>query len=389
MSGRERVGLAFRHKEPDRTPWFEKLIKSPVTDWILGRTCLASNFEARMALLERGEWEELAEREAQDIADLVTFLEMDMVRLYTNVPKDDERPVRIGEGVWRQGEELVRLKPEWGALMREPVEPDLRSPEELERDHIAEIEAEYEPPEPFTDDRLFVFHRVREILRGRGIEPAIMVSVYTSGAATLPDYMWPWFHERPELMHRSYGKNARRGLDLISRWVKMDVDLIALGGDFACDHGPMISPAHYREFLMPGLRRQSDAVFEAGCFSSNASDGDLWPLLDEFLLGVNVDGYEEIDFAAGMDLARLKKRCGAGICFIGNIDCRHLLTSATPGEVQKATVECLEAGWGDGGHILMSSNCIHQGVRPQNFRAMVNAYRSYFGLDALSWPRSP
>ena len=36
--------------------------------------------------------------------------------------------------------------------------------------------------------------------------------------------------------------------------------------------------------------------------------------------------------------------------------------------------------WGDRGHILMSSNCIHEDVKPENFFAYVQAYRDYFGL---------
>ena len=94
-----------------------------------------------------------------------------------------------------------------------------------------------------------------------------------------------------------------------------------------------------------------------------------------------MDGFEEIDIAAGMDMRRLKAEYGDRICFIGNMDIRHLLTSGTPEQVREATVRCLEDGRGSGGHILMSSNCIHESVRTELLLAYVSAYREYFGLD--------
>jgi len=36
-----------------------------------------------------------------------------------------------------------------------------------------------------------------------------------------------------------------------------------------------------------------------------------------------------------------------------------------------------------GGHVLMCSNCIHEDVRAENFRAYMHAYRDRFGLSDL------
>ena len=66
---------------------------------------------------------------------------------------------------------------------------------------------------------------------------------------------------------------------------------------------------------MPQIRRQADALHELGVFVNNTSDGDLWPIIDDFLIGTHVDGYGEIDKAAGMDLKRLKQRYGDSIVF--------------------------------------------------------------------------
>jgi uroporphyrinogen decarboxylase len=115
----------------------------------------------------------------------------------------------------------------------------------------------------------------------------------------------------------------------------------------------------------------------------NASDGDLWPVLEDFLAGCGVDGYLEIDMGAGMDLHRLKERWGGRTTFLGNMDCGRILSFSSPEEVRSVTLDILEAGWGGGGHIFTASNAITASVPLQNYRAMVNAYRERFGLTRL------
>ena len=64
----------------------------------------------------------------------------------------------------------------------------------------------------------------------------------------------------------------------------------------------------------------------------------------------------------------------------GNLDCGTVLSFAAPDEVCHHTICCLEAGQGQGGHILCASNAITASVPMENYLALVNAYRDYFGL---------
>lgn len=119
----------------------------------------------------------------------------------------------------------------------------------------------------------------------------------------------------------------------------------------------------------------------------NASDGNLWSVIEDFLTGCEVDGYLEIDSAAGMDLRRLKAAYGQRITFYGSLDCGNLLSFASPAEVCRHTLDCLDAGKGNGGHILCASNAITSSVSLENYLAVVAAYRDVFGLPALKLPR--
>jgi uroporphyrinogen decarboxylase len=107
-------------------------------------------------------------------------------------------------------------------------------------------------------------------------------------------------------------------------------------------------------------------------------------VIDDFLLGCEVDAYLEIDLGAGMDLGRLKGRYGERIAFLGNMDCGRILSFAPPEEVARVTLGILEAGWGQGGHVFTASNAVTASVPPANYLAMVNAYRGRFGLEMLT-----
>ncbi|MBT4500531.1 MAG: hypothetical protein HOC74_22570, partial [Gemmatimonadetes bacterium] len=110
----------------------------------------------------------------------------------------------------------------------------------------------------------------------------------------------------------------------------------------------------------------------------------LWSVIDDFLLGCEVDAYLEIDQYAGMDLARLKRDYGDRITLYGNLDCGTVLSFASPDEVRQHTIDCLDAGQGDGGHILCASNAITASVPIENYLSLVNAYRDYFNLPRFS-----
>ena len=387
MTSRERVLAAFRHEEPDRTPIFEKLIKSPVADDILGRPHAGVNFHYRMQRLADGDWEGLVEQEARDTIDVAKAMGFDMVRLYPNA-LPGPRPERLDENSWRVGdvvEELldsgwVRTRPA-NAAADAGVRPSWTEADD-ERGLRAWLGAEYVEP-TYVDDQWRVFRCARRIIADEGLDLAVFASAYGMPVATLPRVIFEWFVTDRPALHRYYDRCSWPTEALAKALAREGADIVGLGGDLACDHGPMISPRDYREFIAPRIRQQSDAVHGLGAFTTNASDGDLWPLLDHFLLDAGVDGFEEIDYAAGMDLGRLKAAYGDRMCLVGNMDIRFILTRGSVEETSRATIECIEKGRGRGGHVVMSSNCIHENVQLANFLAYVNAYRRYFGLEPV------
>lgn len=379
MTPRERVLAAMAHREPDRTPVFERIIKSPHADVLLGRPCAATSFEYRMERLADGAYADLCLAEARDRVDLAELLGFDMIALGSNGLPPATQPRRLPDGGWQIGD-CIAKQSESGWVQYVQVDSPL---ERTDAELAAEMESHLATPHvtaPPNPDEYIVFREALRLIRERGLDLAVYCSAYAMPVCTLPRHQLEWLHTRPGLMRRLYERYTDQVIDRLRTCAELGADILGLGGDLADDQGPFISPAHYREFVLPGVQRQAEAVHSLGRWATNTSDGNLWALLDDFLVATGVDGYGEIDYAAGMDLGALKERYGDRICFIGNLDIRFVLTRGTLRECREHTVECLRKGWGSGGHILMTSNVVHEGVLLENYLACLEAYRDYFGI---------
>jgi len=80
---------------------------------------------------------------------------------------------------------------------------------------------------------------------------------------------------------------------------------------------------------------------------------------------------------AGMDIGKVKQRYGDRITVVGNVDCTYILPHGTQKEVIDAVKETIAKGSPGGGHIISSSNSIHHGVNPENYKTMVQTARKY------------
>ncbi len=380
MTGRQRVLAAFRHETPDRTPIFEREITSPTDVVVLGRPSSLDHFPRRMLVWEQEGWEGLVEQQATDVVDLAEIFGFDMVRLQLCLSSTGPRPEKLDDWTWRQGERISRFHPESGVV--ETIEPPPVTLEDTEARWIADLDMEYQPS-TIADDELTVLRRAKEIMKERGLDLAIYVSLYVMPIAALPQPILLWFHTDKKLLHEYYRRQTERAITVGSRMVSEGADVLGLGGDFAGDTGPMISPNDYLEQVVPHIRRQADALHGDGAFVTNTTDGDLWGILDAFLIESHVDGYGEIDVAAGMDLRRLKQEWGDRCVFLGNLDIRHVLCSGTEDDARKMMIECIENGGPDGGHVIMTSNVVHQDVKPHLYLATLAAYRDYFDLPPL------
>jgi len=359
MDSKQRITAAFKHITPDRTPVFEYVLLSPIADAILGRP-YADYGDGTGKWVEVASeigWERTVRKYVEDRLDLAQRLGHDMLYLIPNPHPDcvNSRP----------------SPPAAHGPVSDPVEA-------VRRRNSAARQAKPE----IADECLMVFRLVRERMAQRGLNLPILAPAYAHGVWTDVDLMQTMVLE-PEVAQEHFELATRGSLAWTEAYSELGVTIVGVGGDFAGNR-PIISPAAYRDFIVPEVRKVCEAVHKGGMFAVNASDGNLWSVIDDFLIGCEVDGYLEIDVSAGMDLRRLKDAYGNRITFLGNMDCGSVLSFAGPEEIARITVECLEAGAGDGGHIFCASNAITESVPLGNYMAMVNAYRGYFGQSEIT-----
>jgi len=356
MTARQRVQAAFDHRTPDRTPIFEYVLLSPLADRFLGRT-YGGDPDHWSALVAELGWESAVRRNAADRVDIAVLLGHDLIYA-TPVP-------------------LPSAAPPIDPLVGPPVEPTDDPVENLHRRNEAVSQA----PPP-GDDPLLIYVFLREEMHKRDVDLPLLAPGYRHGVWTDVDLMQTMVLA-PEVAHRHFQLATDGTLALIDKYHGLNIEQVGVGGDFAGNR-PIISPTAYREFIVPEVAHLSRRLHELDIYAVNASDGDLWSVIDDFLLGCEVDAYLEIDQYAGMDLARLKRDYGDRITLYGNLDCGTVLSFASPDEVRQHTIDCLDAGQGDGGHILCASNAITASVPIENYLSLVNAYRDYFNLPRFS-----
>ncbi len=337
MNSAERVFAALRREVPDRVPHFEWWIHPKVYQ----------------AIVPGATWPDFVEAAGLDAISAHFIFE----GTFRETPIDDKT-----------------LIDEWGVTYgitdehKAPIDGPIKTLEDAKH---------YIPPDPNAPWRLGGLPDYVKRFKGK------KAIVWCQRA----DFMWAAclrrldnllmdFVENPLLAHEVIELSCEFAVVLARRAVRAGADIVMLGDDVAYNSGPMMSPKTYEQFILPRLARVVQAVKEEGAFCVKHSDGNLWSLLD-MIVGTGVDAINPMEPVAGMDIGEVKKKYGDRVCLIGNIDCGELLSERTTAEVVETVKETIRKAGPNGGYILMSSNTIHSSVKPENYKAMIEATHLY------------
>ena len=336
MTSRERIFAALRRQPVDRVPTFEWLID----DGLIQALCPGC-----------------------DLFDFVEQADLDGVVVYA-----DYRKEWLTESTYLD---------EWGvtwAVTREvyPTNIDfpLREPAQL---------AAFVPPDPCAEWRFDTLRRA--VARFKG-ERAIVFRL--RDAYSLPRYLRGMENLmmdlvlNPDLVHALVEMSVEYYTRMAHCAMELGVDVFFTSDDYCDNRGPIMGGRRWREFFLPGLRRLIQNLKDAGCLCIKHCDGNIISIVAD-LVDAGVDCIDPIDAEAGVDLAHIKAEYGHRVAIKGGVPVGSVLSEGTPDQVVVAVKRCLlDAGVG-GGYILSSSSDIIASVKPENYRAMLDALRAYGG----------
>jgi uroporphyrinogen decarboxylase len=340
MTSEERIFRVLQRKEPDRVPHFEWLVDRRVRDALCPGCQGHNDFALQMG---------------HDAIIVEPIFKKERVAVGSTIPH--------------------RWLSEWGYVTQDTNEEhgiEVESPIKT----MADFER-YTPPDPHLPERFTAVERAVQKYQGH-----TAVIVHLNDVFSLPRYLMGMQEllmaivTEPELVQALVEMSVTFNLELAKQVAARGVKIVYTGDDYAYNKGPLISPKHFREFFYPGLCRVMRGFKELGLYVIKHTDGNLWPIID-MIIDSGIDCLDPIDPIAGMDLAEVKARYGDRVALKGNVDCAHILTFGTAEEVVEATREALSKGMPGGGFILSSSNSIHSAVKPENYLAMLQAWRQY------------
>ncbi len=344
MTSYERVTAALDRRVPDRVPYFEFVFDARVMEGMLpGSTYFEfiDHFEVDVVGLNRSSW-----------------------------PKEGLDWIDEEKGIFRDHWGVIRaMGPESSPY---PIEGPIKSEDDLKH---------YTPPDPDNPALLAGLDEV--VKRYKGKKPIAWVGrdAYFNPAHLrgVENFLMD-MALNPKFVHGVIEACQSFDLPLIEKAVKAGVDIVLLGDDYADKNAPFMSPKHFEELILPGLKKAVQTAHDAGAYVVKHTDGNIMPIID-MIVDTGIDALNPIEPAAGMDIGEVKRKYGDRICIVGNVDCGPLLSWGTPEEVRDAVKECIRTAAPGGGYMLSSSNSIHSSVDPDNCRVMGEACLEYGEYD--------
>jgi uroporphyrinogen decarboxylase len=341
MTGRERVLAVLNHQIPDRIPTFEWILNPNIMEKICG---------------------------TKDDIDFVAAMDMDgiAIGLDSKNEKLDER----------------HIKDEWGITRvtydeyPNPVGHPIKDMEDFNN---------YTPPLPLTPYR---FDRIKKALDIFGKERCVIARVRDvfSQPRDLMGYenFLMSFYEDPDLADALMAMSADYSIKICDGLVELGIEVIVVGDDIANNDNLLLRPDMYREYVYPHFARLTGYAKKLGLKVIKHSDGDLRTVVED-LIKSGIDCLDPIDERGHMFMDKLKKQYGDRIVFKGNVDCVETLVSKSIEAVRGETARCMLKGGINGGLIISSSNSIHSGVSPINYKVFLDAIKE-FGNYPLDIP---
>lgn len=182
-------------------------------------------------------------------------------------------------------------------------------------------------------------------------------------------------HDQPMLIHDINDFWLNFLIEVFSSVLEhVDIDWVQMEEDCAYKNHMLISPKHFREFVLPYYRRIVDFFHRHGVDTVYVgSDGDMDKLI-ELSLEAGVDGFDPLEVAAGNDAVALREKYGK-VVLNGNIDKRALMGDKE--DIRNEVLPKLTYFQGKGGYIPSIDHRVSPDIPLDNYLYYLQLVKSF------------
>jgi uroporphyrinogen decarboxylase len=333
MTGKERIRAVFNRIIPDRIPTFEWDFYKGVIKAISGN---------------------------DDIDDFIINYGLDGIAIW-----QDRRITPIVSNFFKDEFGVVRAySDQYPSAVSHPID----CPQDL---------SSYVMPDP-DDDAIYA--TLQKSIRKIGKEKAVIGRV--RDVFSFPRDVLGFenaladFYLEPALISDLMEMSVAYSLRVAANMKAMGVEVIGCLDDIADARGLFMGPVIYKEQILPHFKKFIQGCHSIGLKVIKHSDGNLNSIIPD-LVEAGIDGLDPIDPMGNMDMSAIKEGYGDKIVLKGNIDCVGTLVSGSLTDVENDVQQCIKSGAKGGGFIISSSNSIHKGISPQNYRHMLECIHDF------------
>ncbi len=193
------------------------------------------------------------------------------------------------------------------------------------------------------------------------------------------------YYDDPQMMKDINNHLADLWITLFDGVLKeVEVDTVFIWEDMCYKGGPLISPAMFREFILPGYKKLTSFLRDHGVTLVQVdSDGDVWKLIPLWIEG-GVTVIYPFEVAAGMDIIEVRKAFPR-LAISGGVDKRALVEGkeAIDRELEYRIPFMLDQG----GFIPTIDHMVSSDVSFENFKYYREKLNQMLKKHSRSWDR--
>jgi len=372
MNSRQRVRAAIAREPVDRVPLGFYAVDYDTIERVLGRTSYVRNKIATQIALWQGRRDEVAQSIKADAVEFYRKIDCADIILPKEahvLPPADYEPVgaeQIEPNKWRTGDGRVhQAVPEVNEIqcIYDPSPPGTEYA-------VEQFETPLDAPPPDPSCFEAVDYLLAELGEDRYIPsfaPTVALVLLGGTENGLMTYAL-----QPEVVHAAARQRADQQDQLDDHHIRPGSAGVMFDSDMAGTNGPLISPAMFREMVLPYFKRRAERVKQHRDQLILHNCGRNLPLMDMFI-DAGVDCYQSLQTTAGMEVGRLKELFGDRMCFWGGVAVEALI-AGDPDDVRNEVRTAMRRGAPGGGFILGPSHSVAKNTRYENFMAMLDEF---------------